>query len=140
MLGPETTMDAWSVPVLGGQAQKLLTNAEGLTWSADTAGKLCVLFSEMTGRGAQMSIVTSTESRSEKRTVYAPPDNGMAHRSRLSPRGDQVIVIEMGLTVWLPCRLLPFDSRSPGKAGRLGSRAVYRRRMVAGWEVDVFLH
>ena len=39
----------------------------------------------------------------------------MAHRSRLSPRGDQVIVIEMGFNSWLPCRLLPADGSSPGK-------------------------
>jgi len=35
MLGPETTMDTWVVPVLGGQPQRLLTNAEGLTWTFD---------------------------------------------------------------------------------------------------------
>jgi len=116
MAGPDSpTMDAWVVPALGGQPQRLLTNAEGLTWSFDPAGKLRVLFSEMTGRGAQMSIVTSTESRNQKRTVYAPPEDGMAHRSRLSPRGDQVIVVEMGATAWLPCRLLPFDGSSVGK-------------------------
>jgi len=115
-LGPETlTMDTWIVPVLGGQPQKWLTNAEGLTWNADPAGKLRILFSEMTGHGFQMSIVSSTESRNNPRTVYAPPENGMAHRSHLSPRGDQVIVIEMGFNAWLPCRLLPFDGSSPGK-------------------------
>ena len=116
MLGPETmTMDTWVVPVLGGQPQHWLTNAEGLTWSLDSAGKLRVLFSEMTGHGFQMSIVSSTESRKDPRTVYAPPESGMAHRSRLSPSGDQVIVIEMGYNSWLPCRLLPADGSSPGK-------------------------
>ena len=44
-----------------------------------------VLFSELTGRGGQMSIVSSTESRAEQRTVYMPPETGMAHRSYLSP-------------------------------------------------------
>jgi Tol biopolymer transport system component len=114
--GPDsTTMDTWVVPVLGGQPQRLLTNAEGLTWSAKGSGQLRVLFSEMTGRGFQMSIVSSTESRSDQRNVYMPPENGMAHRSRLSPNGDQVIVIEMGFNAWLPCRLVPSDGSSSGK-------------------------
>jgi Tol biopolymer transport system component/predicted Ser/Thr protein kinase len=114
--GPNNaTMDTWVVPVLGGQPQKWLTNAEGLSWSTDATGKLRVLFSEMTGRGFQMSIVSSTESRSDPRTVYAPPENGMAHRSRPSPRGDQVIIVEMGFNAWLPCRLVPSDGSSAGK-------------------------
>ena len=114
--GDNTTMDTWVVPVLGGQPQRWLTNAEGLTWSADGAGPPRVLFSEMTGRGFQMSIVSSTESRNDQRNVYMPPENGMAHRSRRSPKGDRVIVIEMGFTAWLPCRLVPSDGSSPGKA------------------------
>jgi hypothetical protein len=116
MLGPETmTIDTWVVPVLGGQPQRWLTNAEGLTWSVDRAGKPLVVFSEMTGRGFQMSIVSSTESRKDQRTVYAPPEDGMAHRSRVSRRGDQVIVIEMGFNTWLPCRLVPSSGDSAGK-------------------------
>ncbi|MCA1559664.1 MAG: protein kinase [Acidobacteria bacterium] len=78
-----SSMDTWVVPVLGGQPRLLLTNAEGLTWMEDpskASGSPLVLFSEMTGRGAQMSIVSSTESRAGQRTVYAPPpDDGMAH-------------------------------------------------------------
>ena len=109
------TMDTWIVPVLGGQPQRLLTNAEGLTWSPDGAGQLRVLFSEMTGRGFQMSIAASTESRTEQRNVYIPPEYGMAHRSYLSPDRRQVLVIEMGFNAWLPCRLVPYDGSSPGK-------------------------
>jgi hypothetical protein len=109
------TIDTWVVPVLGGQPQRWLANAEGLTWSVDRAGKPLVVFSEMTGRGFQMSIVSSTESRKDQRTVYAPPEDGMAHRSRVSPRGDQVIVIEMGFNTWLPCRLVPSSGGSAGK-------------------------
>ena len=67
-------MDTWIVPVLGGQPQRLLTNAEGLTWISERgASQPRVLFSELTGRGRQMSIVSSTESRTEQRTVYVPP-------------------------------------------------------------------
>ena len=133
MLGPETmTMDTWVVPVLGGEPQRWLTNAEGLTWSVDRAGKPRVVFSEMTGHGFQMSIVSSTESRNDQRTVYAPPEDGMAHRSRPSPRGDQVIVIEMGFNSWLPCRLLPADGSSPGKpVGPAPSQCT-----DAGWSPD----
>jgi Tol biopolymer transport system component len=113
------TMDTWIVPVLGGQPRPLLTNAEGLTWvtepdGAGTSPRL-VLFSEMTGRGVQMSIVTSTESRAGQRTVYLPPEDGMAHRSHLSPDRQWVVVIEMDSRSWLPCRLVPFDGSSGGR-------------------------
>ena len=111
------TMDTWIVPVLGGQPRRLLANAAGLTWIQDecSAGQPRVLFSELTGRGGQMSIVSSTESRTEQRTVYMPPETGMAHRSYLSPDRKQVLVVEMDSTTWLPCRLTPFDGSSPGK-------------------------
>jgi eukaryotic-like serine/threonine-protein kinase len=108
------TMDTWVVPVLGGQPRRLLANAVGLTWIESSAGQPRVLFSELTGRGAQMSIVSSTESRTEQRTVYLPPETGMAHRSYLSPDRKWTLVIEMADT-WLPCRLTPFDGSSPGK-------------------------
>jgi eukaryotic-like serine/threonine-protein kinase len=103
-------LDTWTVPVLGGQPRLLLSNASGLTWTGPS-----VLFSELTGRGIQMSIVSSTESRSAPRTVYLPSVVGMAHRSYLSPDGKQVLVIEMGPESWLPCRLVPFDGSSLGK-------------------------
>jgi Tol biopolymer transport system component len=108
------TMNVWIVPVLGGQPRRLLANAEGLTWIEGASGQPKVLFSELTGLGGQMSIVSSTESRTEQRTVYMPPENGMAHRSYLSPDGKWALVIEM-LDTWLPCRLTPFDGSSPGK-------------------------
>ena len=70
----------------------------------------------MTGRGAQMSIVSTTESRSDPRTVYMPPPpDGMAHRSLSSPDWKWVVVIEMDGRSWLPCRLVPMDGSSPGK-------------------------
>jgi Tol biopolymer transport system component len=94
----------------------LLTNAGGLTWLADARAQPRVMFSEMTGRGAQMSIVSTTESRSDPRNVYMPPPpDGMAHRSVPSPDGKSVVVIEMDGRSWLPCRLVPLDGSSPGK-------------------------
>jgi len=118
--GGGATMETWTVPVLGGQPQRLLTNAEGLTWVRQSNGGNAraprILFSEMTGRGAQMSIVASTESRAELRRVYdPPPGDGMAHRSQLSPDGTWVLVAEMDIRSWLPCRLVPFDGSSIGK-------------------------
>jgi Tol biopolymer transport system component len=121
----DKTLDTWIVPVLGGQPRPFLTNASGLTWIQDrnkTPSPPSVLFSEFTGRGFQMSIVSSTESRNEHRTIYMPPEAGMAHRSYLSPDRTQVLVIEMGNNEahggygWLPCRLVPFDGRSSGQS------------------------
>jgi hypothetical protein len=52
---------------LGGQPRPFLSNASGLTWmqggNMGAASPGFVLFSEYTGRGNQMSIVSSTESR-----------------------------------------------------------------------------
>jgi serine/threonine protein kinase len=108
------TLDTWVVPVAGGRPQRILTNAEGMTWFNDR-GQLRILFSEMTGLGAQMSIVSSTERRTAPRNVYVPPPpDGMAHRSYRSPDGQWVLVVEMK-TAWLPCRLVPFDGSSTGK-------------------------
>jgi Tol biopolymer transport system component len=117
------TLDTWIVPALGGQPRLFLANASALTWTEPktAAGPPSVLFSEFTGRGFQMSIVSSTESRARPRTVYMPPEEtGMAHRSSLSPDGTQVLTIYMGSGGqagygWLPCQLAPFDGSSSAK-------------------------
>jgi serine/threonine protein kinase len=114
-----STMDTWVVSPLGGQQpQKLLTNAEGLTWirtPGASASSSSVLFSVMTGVGAQMSIVSSKESRADLRNIYEPkPPDGMAHRSYASPDGEWVLVAEMDVRSWLPCRLIPMDGKSTG--------------------------
>jgi serine/threonine protein kinase/Tol biopolymer transport system component len=115
-IGPDSaTMDMWLVPAEGGTPQRILTNAEGLTWFRNRAGERRVLYSEMTGIGGQMSIVTSMENRGDPRNVYAPPPpDGMAHRSFLSPDGRSLLVAEMDIHSWLPCRLVPFDGSSTG--------------------------
>jgi eukaryotic-like serine/threonine-protein kinase len=110
------SMDTWIAPVGGGRPRRLLQNAEGLTWFDDAGGQRRVLFSEMTGMGGQMSIVAAAENRRGARTVYAPPPpNGMAHRSYRSPDGKWVLVIEMDVYSWLPCRLIPFDGGATGR-------------------------
>ena len=115
-----STMDTWVVSPLGGQQpQRLLTNAEGLTWIralGATGSSSSVLFSVMTGVGAQMSIVSSKESRADLRNIYEPkPPDGMAHRSYASPDAQWVLVAEMDVRSWLPCRLISMDGKSPGK-------------------------
>ncbi|MBI4466428.1 MAG: serine/threonine-protein kinase [Acidobacteria bacterium] len=104
--------DTWVVPVLGGEPRLLLPNASGLIWI--DPGRL--LFSEIK-KGIHMAVVTATESRSEARDVYVPAhERGMAHRSYLSPDGKWVLLAEMDNVGWLPCRLVPFDGSSPGRA------------------------
>ena len=111
-----TTMDTWVLPVGGGTPQRILTNAEGVTWFENPTGQLRVLFSEMTGLGAQMSIVSATDRRTDPQNIYVPPPPaGMAHRSYLSPDRQWVLVIEMDTKSWLPCRLVPFDRSATGK-------------------------
>ncbi len=100
----------WVTPVLGSQPQLLLSNASGLGWIDPQH----VMFSEIK-KGWHFAVVTSTESRTEERDVYVPArETGMAHRSRLSPDGNWVLVVEMDIDGWLPCRLVPFS----GGAGK----------------------
>jgi hypothetical protein len=113
--GRNWNWDTWVVPVLGGQPSRLMANASATTWIVSDASPPRVLFSELTGNGIHMAKVTSTDARSEARTVYAPEvARGMAHRSYLSPDGRWVLVAEMA-GPWLPCRLTPFDGASSEK-------------------------
>jgi eukaryotic-like serine/threonine-protein kinase len=107
--------DTWTVPVLGGDPAPLLARSSALSWFEVAPGQRRVMFSELTGEGIHMGIVESTESRSEARTVYMPAKvSGMAHRSFLSPDHTRVLIVEMDLGSWLPCRLVPFDGSSAG--------------------------
>jgi eukaryotic-like serine/threonine-protein kinase len=101
----------WVVPALGGAPQELLPNASGLNWIDNSH----VLFSEIKS-GVHMAIETAQESRQGERDVYVPPsDRGMAHRSALSPDGKWVLVTEMLIGSWMPCRVVPFDGSSQGR-------------------------
>ncbi len=103
--------DIWTVPVLGGDARKLFTNAEGLHWIEPDR----LLFSQII-TGTHMSAVTSGSSGGPRRDVYVPPrERGMAHRSVISPDHKSVLIAEMDNGGWLPCRLVPFDGSSAGK-------------------------
>jgi serine/threonine protein kinase/Tol biopolymer transport system component len=112
--------ETWVVPVLGGQEpRRFLANAEGLTWiqerTAGGASRPRVLFSELTGKGITMAVVSATESRSEARTVYMR-EGFMEHFAYLSPDGKQLLLAEMGFNGWGPCRLVPYEGSSPGKS------------------------
>jgi Tol biopolymer transport system component len=111
----------------------LLANSSGLSWVDPAPGQHRVMFSAGTGEGIHMGVYASTESRAEQRTVYLPASaDGMAHRSFLSPNGGSAIIVEMDITGWLPCRLVPFDGSSPGK--RVGPAAA--QCTDAAWSPD----
>ena len=118
----------WTIPVLGGEPQLLLSNATGLRW----VDPKHVLFSEIK-TGIHLSVVTATESRSEQRDVYVPPgEEHMAHISYLSPDHQWVLVVEMGDDgSWIPCQVVPF---SGGKARQVGPKAAACDS--AGWSPD----
>ncbi len=106
--------DSWTVPVLGGGPSHWLTVGTP-SWIATTGDVPRILFSAITGEGIHMGVFTATESRAEQREVYLPEDvNGMAHRSYLSPDGRSVLTVEMDISSWLPCRLVPFDGSTHG--------------------------
>jgi eukaryotic-like serine/threonine-protein kinase len=108
----------WIVPVLGGQPQVFLNNATHLTW-IDASH---VMFSEIKS-GIHLSVVTATESRSEQRDVYVPPDEThMAHVSSLSPDHKWVLVAEMGSDKdMIQCQLVPFTGGAARPVGPPGA-------------------
>jgi serine/threonine protein kinase len=111
VLGPRNTWDTWIVSVLGGKPQLWMPNAAALTWLDNDR----LLFSEIK-QGQHMAIVTSTESRADSRDVYVPVgENAMAHRSYVSPDHKWILVVEMDGS-WMPCRVVPMDSSSKGRA------------------------
>ena len=120
--------NTWIVPVLGGEPQEMLPNAAALTW----IDRQHVLFSEIKS-GIRMRIAAAAESRAGEREVYVPTnEEGMAHRSWLSPDGKWVLVSEMDNIGWRPCRLLPFEGSSASEtAGPEKGSCTY-----AGWSPD----
>jgi Tol biopolymer transport system component/predicted Ser/Thr protein kinase len=121
--------NTYVVPVIGGQEpRRLLTNGMGMNWINDKT----ILFSYMTGKGITMGVATSTESRSDQRTVYVE-DGIMNHNSFLSPDHKQLLMNAMeadAAASWGPCRVAPFDGSSKGrKVGPTGCSS-------AAWSPD----
>jgi serine/threonine protein kinase len=118
----------YTVSVLGGDSQLLLSNAAGLTWL--DPGK--VLFSRVHS-GLHMGIVTETLANGNVRDLYFPAhERAMAHYSYASPDRKSALVVEMDATAqWTGCRLISLDggseSRPIGPAGACTS---------AGWSPD----
>jgi eukaryotic-like serine/threonine-protein kinase len=118
----------YTVSVLGGDSQRFLTNAAGLTWL--DPGQ--VLFSRVRS-GLHMGIVTETLTDEKVRELYFPAhERAMAHYSYASPDRKSALVVEMdGTAHWTACRLISLDggsqSRSIGPAGACKS---------AGWSPD----
>ena len=112
--------DTYTVPVLGGQPTRLLPNASGLTWITSQQ----ILYAEIK-TDLHMGIVTSGESRADRREIYFPANKrAMAHYAYASPDHKSVLVVEMDQThvFHQPCRLLPFDGSSTGRqVGPLGT-------------------
>jgi serine/threonine protein kinase/Tol biopolymer transport system component len=91
--GEEWRWDTWVMESTGGTPQLLLGNANSLQWLKD--GR--VLFSEFK-RGSHLSIAISAEGREDKRDLYVPEPQGMAHFSDLSPDGAEILIGEMVAT------------------------------------------
>jgi serine/threonine protein kinase len=105
--------NTWNVSLVGREPQLWLKNASGLSWT----DPLHLLFSEITGMGIHMSLVTTTEDRTQTRSVYQPADEqGMVHRSSLSPDRKSVLLVEMVSRIFKRCRVVPADGSSPGKS------------------------
>src|SRR5580698_11105969 len=118
----------WVVPVLGGQPQVLLSNATGLSW----IDARHVMLSEIKS-GVHLAVVTATESRSEQRDVYVPPDEShMAHFSHLSSDHKWVLVAEMGADKrMIPCQLVTFSGGAARSVGPQSGSCDY-----AAWSPD----
>ena len=108
--------DVWTVSVLGGEPSHWLANAGGLSWVTLSPHEHRVMFSAIIGDSLNMGVYVATESRAGERTIYLPKDmNGMAHRSFVSPDARSILIAEMDISGWLPCRLVPFDGSSRGE-------------------------
>jgi eukaryotic-like serine/threonine-protein kinase len=112
----------------GGSEAELLPNASGLTWL--DSGR--VMFAE-TAEGVHMGIRRARLDRSEAQDVYWPQrEHGMAHRAVASPDGKWILVAEMDMGAWLPCRLIAADNSAPGRpVGPLKGQCTY-----SAWSPD----
>jgi Tol biopolymer transport system component len=100
--GEEWKWDTWVLPIVGGEAPRLLLpNAHQLQWIDN--GR--VLFSEFK-RGVQVGVVVAGAGRSGARDIYVPPADDMAHVADLSPDGRMAAIGQMSP---LSCFVMPLD-------------------------------
>ena len=106
--GTAEVWNTWVVPVIGGEPRLWLPNSSSLTW-IDGGRKL--LFSEIVHGGSHMILVTTDESRGQRREVYVPPgERSMVHHAYLSPDGKWVLTVQMDSHGSIgPCYVIPFD-------------------------------
>jgi len=104
--------DTWTVPTQGGEPERWLQNATGLTWT----GPRQILFSEIRA-DAGLGLVTAQEGRIGARDVYIPlNERGMTQRAYASPDGKWALVAELtGSGNWGPCRVVPMDGSFRGR-------------------------
>jgi eukaryotic-like serine/threonine-protein kinase len=128
--GAAEPWNTWLVPVIGGEPRLLLPNSSALSW---IDGGKRLLFSEI-AQGSHMVLVTTDESRGDRRVVYSPPgDRSMVHHAYLSPDGKSALIVLMdNHGEILPCQLVPFDgSGNPREVGPPGARC-----LAGAWSPD----
>lgn len=128
--GTAEPWNTWVVPVIGGEPHLMLPNASSMTW---IDGGKRILFSEVE-EGSHMVLVTTDESRGDKRVVYAPPgDRSMVHHAYLSPDGKWVLIVQMDNRGEIqPCQVVPFDGS--GNAREVGPPGA--PCLAAAWSPD----
>jgi serine/threonine protein kinase/Tol biopolymer transport system component len=109
VVDPEYNQDTWVVPAAGGEPQRWLRNATGLTWAGTN-----LLFSTAQ---PTMKIVMAWDGRTSERDVYVPRNERESpKRSRASPDGKWALVAAMGANgSWDQCRVVPMDGSSDGR-------------------------
>jgi serine/threonine protein kinase len=104
--------DTWTVPTQGGEPERWLQNAIGLTW----IGPRQILFSTVRA-DAGWELVTAQEGDIGTHDVYIPlTARGMTQRAYASPDGKWALVAELTDSGnWGPCRVVPMDGSSRGR-------------------------
>jgi Tol biopolymer transport system component len=106
---PPSRWYTWTVPTNGGEPQRWLPNASGLTWT----GPQQVLFSDLASSSLHRKIVKGQESGIRNRDVYV---GSWPQRCYASPDGKWVLVAEFTDDAnWGPCRVVPMDGGSQGR-------------------------
>ena len=133
-MGDEWQWDTWVVPIVGGEPRLLMRNANSLRWMPRGG----LIFSEFK-QGIQLAIVTSDESGAERRDLWVPELNQMAHQSEVSPDGRSVIIAYMNPGPLSPepraCFVRPLAAEGADQIRLIGGGGV-PCNMFARWSPD----